>query len=82
MQTFLTSEKLMREVCSPKDDPGRWQQRISAMVQYTKTDNDSVIKLLFQFFSRSNRWENESEMGLHMSVIIKELQGGILKLQG
>lgn len=52
------------------------------MVQYTKTDNDSVIKLLFQFFSRSNRWENESEMGLHMSVIIKELQGGILKLQG
>ena len=52
------------------------------MVQYTKTDNDSVIKLLFQFFSRSNRWENESEMGLQMSVIIKELQGGILELQG
>ena len=47
-----------------------------------KVDNKSVIKPLFRFLSRSNRWENETEMGLHISVIIKELQEGILKLQG
>lgn len=47
-----------------------------------KVDNKSVIEPLFQFFSRSNRWENETEMSPHISVIIKELQEGILKLQG
>ena len=46
-----------------------------------KPDNNSVTKPLFCFFSRLNRQGNETEMSLHISIIIKELQGGVFKLQ-
>lgn len=43
-----------------------------------KMDNNPVTKPLFQFFSRSNNWENETEIDLHIPVILIELQGSVL----
>lgn len=41
-------------------------------VKGMKMDSNSVVKPLFQFFSRSHCWANETETGLHVSIIIKE----------
>lgn len=47
-----------------------------------KVDNKSVIKPLFRFFSRSNGWENETEMSLHISESLKSCKRAFLSGKG
>lgn len=65
------------KACSPKDDPGKLLPRSAPRVKCIMADDNSVVKPLLQCLSRSNRWENEPEMGLHIITVIKEGQGGI-----
>lgn len=69
------------KACSLKDDPGKLLPRSAPRVKCIMADDNSVVKPLLWCLSRSNRWENEPEMGLHIIIIIKEGQGGVLPLQ-
>lgn len=77
---FLTAQRETREGLLSQ----RWSWERSAQEgprgEMDEMDSNSVVKPLFQFFSRSYCWENETETGLHVSL--KSSEGAFFSCKG
>lgn len=76
---FPTAQK-RGKVCCPKDDPGKGVPTRALVVKWMKMDSSSVVKPLFQFFSRSFCRGNETETGLRVSL--KSSEGAFFSCKG